>query len=806
MLKWLAHKFEQRRRSLQERLENSLQSTPTRQEPVEPADWLKSGNALLDKGDLSEAGRCYQNAIDLSPDNVGALVNLGFVKSELKLHKEASLPLERAVSLDPNNSDAWYVLGGIREQDKDLSSAALAFRKVIKLRPDFELAYRDLCRVVLQNGELESAKSTILKGLELNPACADFHFYLGNVHFIEADYDAATACFGKTLSIQPDYAQAYLNQGKIFEKQEQLDAALIQYQKALALQEDNAEIHSSLGNLYLLRGQVPDAMTSYRRAVSLEPQQSEVQLNMGSALIAGGSFGAAVEHCKKAIELKPDDAMAHNIMGIALYELGQTQQALAAFSQALTFNPCLMSALCNMGSSRLSEARLDDAIDYYRQALSVEPDNKAANSNLLFALNYHSELPATEIYAAYQHFDEAVGLPLQTFWTPFANVRSTDRRLRIGYVSPDFRQHSVMRFLEPVLARHDAKSFEVYAYAEVTREDAATKRAKSMVACWRSTVGLSDEAVARMIRDDQIDVLIDVAGHTDGNRLRVFARKPAPVSVSWMGYGYTTGLSAIDYYLTDGVTAPPGSENLFAEDPWRMQRPPYVYRPDPSMGVEGSLPASTAGYITFGTLSRPVRINHRVVRVWAEILNRVHKSRLIVDSKSYADAPTRDALIMQFEALGVERQRLQIGHHSPPWDLLRTIDISLDCFPHNSGTTLFESLYMGVPYVTLAGRPSVGRLGASILHGLGHPEWIAYSEGDYVEVAVKLAQNRDNLARLRASLRREMQESCLMDEAGFARDIENAYRDMFKAWLQRVSSASDGGDSVNLSSRPTEQL
>jgi predicted O-linked N-acetylglucosamine transferase (SPINDLY family) len=268
----------------------------------------------------------------------------------------------------------------------------------------------------------------------------------------------------------------------------------------------------------------------------------------------------------------------------------------------------------------------------------------------------------------------------------------------------------------------------------------------------------------------------------------VFARKPAPVSVSWLGYGYTTGLSAIDYFLTDGICAPAGSEGLFAETPWRLAVPSAVYRPTAGMGEVSALPALERGYVTFGTLTRAVRINHRVVRVWAEILKRVAKSRLVIDSRNFQDEALRESLAGQFAAHGIERERLEMGYHSPPWDILRGMDIGLDCFPHNSGTTLFETLYMGVPYVTLAGRPSVGRLGGTILKGAGHPEWIAVSEEDYVEKAVSLATDLPTLSALRSSLRGEMAAGPLMDEAGFARHVESAYREMFKRWTIQVAA------------------
>ncbi|EXJ10786.1 TPR domain protein, putative component of TonB system [Imhoffiella purpurea] len=299
---------------------------------------------------------------------------------------------------------------------------------------------------------------------------------------------------------------------------------------------------------------------------------------------------------------------------------------------------------------------------------------------------------------------------------------------------------------------------------------------------WVGTRGLSDAELAERIRADGIDILVDLAGHTAGNRLGVFARRPAPVSVSWMGYGYTTGLSAIDYFLTDGVMTPAGSEGLFAERPWRLDVPSLVYRPEPGMGPVGSLPARVWGGITFGTLTRSVRINHRTIRVWSEILDRVGGSRLVIDSKDFAPDSMRAALQARFAEHGIGPERLAIGYHSPPWDLLRCIDIGLDCFPHNSGTTLIETLYMGVPFITLAERPSVGRIGSLMLEGAGHGEWIAGSEAEYVAKAVALAGDLASLSEIRAGLRGELESGPWRDEAGFARRVERAYREMWRCW------------------------
>jgi predicted O-linked N-acetylglucosamine transferase (SPINDLY family) len=354
--------------------------------------------------------------------------------------------------------------------------------------------------------------------------------------------------------------------------------------------------------------------------------------------------------------------------------------------------------------------------------------------------------------------------------------------LKVGYVSPDFRHHAVRHSLEPLLANHDKEVVEVYAYAELAKEDAVTSRYKGYVDHWVPTTGLSDDTLAERIHADAIDILVDLAGQTAKNRLGVFARKPAPVSLTWLGFGYTTGLTAIDYFLADSATAPVGSEGLFAETPWRLPSPGFVYRPAEGMGPVSPLPATERGHVTFGTLTRAIRINHRTIRVWSEILKRVPGSRLVIDSSNFQDTTTQEVLAEKFAAHGISREQLEIGFHSPPWDMLRGMDIGLDCFPHNSGATLFETMYMGVPFVTLVGRPSVGRLGCSLLQGLGHPEWIAWTEEEYIEIAVALATDLPKLSALRAGLRQEMETGPLMDEPAFARKVEAAYREMFAAW------------------------
>ena len=676
----------------------------------------------------------------------------------------------------------WRKLGSKALDDNNLAEAERCYLKALALAPADASAHVNLGYVKLEQKQLGEARCCVQKAIELDPENYDAWYILASIHELEQDLATAVSLYRKTFEIKQDFKLAYLSCSRLLRLDGENIAALDVVNAAISSLPEDGEFHLEAGILQLGLGQVNEAFASYERATLLAPEAPEPYVNMAAALISISAYAGAVEQCQIAIRLNPKSSLAHDNLGVALLYLDRSDEAMSAFEAALTIDANMTSAICNMGSVYIAQAKLDEAIAQYRRSLSLDPSHFGTNNNLLFALNYHPDLDAQTIYQAYEQFNEKVGVPLQKTWAPHGNSAAGNRLLRIGYVSPDFRRHSVMRFLEPVLTLHDKQSFEVYAYAEVTTMDDVTARAQIIVSHWRSTVGMTDAAIAQMIRTDQIDVLIDVAGHTSGNRLRAFAHKPAPVTVSWMGFGYTTGLPAIDYYLTDAISAPAGSEHLFAEKPWRMNRAPYVYRSDPAMGAVGTLTAKDRGYITFCTLTRPVRVNHRVVRVWAEILRRLPNARLVVDSKSYSDTATSEILIAQFVTLGIDRSRLEVGYHSPPWDLMRSVDISLDCFPHNSGTTLFESLYMGVPYITLAGRPSVGRLGATILQCVGHSEWVATSEDEYVELAVDLASDLTRLAHVRANLRTEMERSPLMDETGFTRALENTYREMFEIW------------------------
>ncbi len=470
--------------------------------------------------------------------------------------------------------------------------------------------------------------------------------------------------------------------------------------------------------------------------------------------------------------------------------LGAGAEAEDAARKALALNPEDANSYNNLGSALMLQDRLEEAADAFRAAVAKRPDFTMAHSNLLFCLNYSPGRSAESIFAEYRLWDAAHARALAPVNPTFDLDRNPDRRLRVGYVSADFRHHAASFFVGPWLTAHDRAQVELFCYVEVRNPDAVTDRFKALADHWRPTVGLSDEAVAAQIRADRIDILVDLAGHTSGNRLTVFARRPAPVQVAHMiGSGCTTGLTEMDAFLTDAELAPPGSEALFSETLVRLPRVPLVYAPPQGMPEVAPLPALASGHITFGCFSRTARINDAVLDAWAAILANLPTARLMLNAKPFQEEAARAAFTAKFAARGVAADRLDLVYTTPQpstWAAYADIDIALDPFPHNAGTTTIEALWLGVPVVSLAARPPVGRFGKSLLGAVGLGDWAVDDMAAYVARAVDAAGDLEALAELRASLRARFEASPLRDARGLAAATEAAYRDLWRAWLART--------------------
>ncbi len=648
-----------------------------------------------------------------------------------------------------------------------------------------------------QRENFAECEDIIRTQLKKHPTSGFLWKLLGAVLSRQGNLPESINAMYRATELLPDDAQTFNNLGVALKRYGTLAESEKALRYALQLDCNFAEANNNLGVTLLALGRLKESQDCLQNAIRLQPDYAEAYCNLGICLKDQGCYKDAEFFLKHGLKLNPSSAEGYNNLGNLYQGTGRLTEAETALNKALQLKPDLAKAHNNLGNVYQGQGYLKKAEQSYLKALQYKNDYRDSFDGLLFVSNYHADKSAEEIYELYQEYDRRFGVIHRHEWQPHNNDQNPDRRLKIGYVSPSFYQHPVFNFIEPLLRNHNKNRFEIYAYSDVIREDKATLACKKQVDHWRPTVGISDTELTGQIRNDKIDILIDLAGHTGKNRLTVFAEKPAPVSLHWLDFGYTTGLSAIDYYLTDIHTAPIGSEHLFSEQLWRLPVPPFTYRPTQGMGEVGPLPALKRGYITFGTLTRAIRLNHRTIAVWSEILRRVTKSRLIIDSNNFADPTMQKKTENAFQVHGIDPDRLIIGYHSPPWDILRRVDIGLDCFPHNSGTTLFENLYMGIPYITYANRPGVGRIGSSILAGIGRNDWIAHSEDDYVEKTAALASDTVKLAEIRAGLRTEIVDSLLMDEIKFTESVECGYRAMFKKWCDTVKNMHQKPSAVN---------
>lgn len=546
------------------------------------------------------------------------------------------------------------------------------------------------------------------------------------------------------------------------------------------------------GLVHFKRGDLGSALECLRKAVAVDPNLAPAHNDLGVALQVQGHWDEAAASYRRAIALVPKDAEAHYNLGNVLQAKGELVAAADSYGHALALKPDHAGALNNLGTALLDQGRLDEAIGRYRQALAAKPDYTAAHSNLLRALNFDETLAPETLFAAHKAWDEAHAPKPATLDVRFSNEPDPERRLRIGYVSADFREHSVSHFFEALLRAHDPAAVEVFCYAHVGRPDRVTERLQARAGHWLSILGLDDAAAAARIRRDRIDILVDLGGHTADNRLGVFARKPAPIQASWCGYPNTTGLAAMDYRITDARADPEGeAEPWHTETLVRLPRSFLCYFPPEHVGPVGPLPARQTGTVTFGSFNSLVKVTPEVMRLWARILQVVPGSRLLLKALQLRDAGVRAQILERFVAAGIASERIE----PIPWmdesqnhlALYGRVDVALDPFPYNGTTTTCEALWMGAPVITLRGERHAGRVGVSLLTTVGLSELIAETPKAYVDLAADLARDFARLENLRASLRERMRASALCDAVGFARDMEAAYRAMWRRWCAEIS-------------------
>jgi predicted O-linked N-acetylglucosamine transferase (SPINDLY family) len=726
---------------------------------------------------------------------------------------EAEQIYRQILAQEPGHFDALHYLGLIAHQAGRNEIAAELIRRAIILGGNYPEVHNNLGSALKGLGQLEDAIAASRRAIFLRPGFAEAHYNLGVVLNDTGRRDEAIAAFRQAIALKPDYAEAHSNLGCMLNQTGRLDEAIAAFRQAAALKPDYAEAHNNLGKALRDKGQLDDSLAACRQAILLRPGFPEAHNNLGNALKDTGMLDEAVAAYRQAISLRPGFTEAHSNLGVILRDKGQLDDAIAACRQAIGLQPGYAEGHSNLGNLLKDAGQLDEAVAAYRQALVIDPANASLDSSLVYALYFHPAYDANAIAGEHRRWNRRHAEHLRPS-TPstgsgqgHANDRSPDRRLRIGYVSPDFREHVVGRNLLPLIGKHDRRQFEITCYAQVAPPDAVTREFQQHADQWRNIVGLSDEQVASLIRDDRIDILVDLTLHMADNRLLVFARKPAPVQVTFAGYPGSTGLNAIDYRLSDPYLDPPGmDESICSEHTIRLPDSFWCYdpmeqrdlpvNPLPALpalsAVEGSAsngPASERGIITFGCLNNFCKINDGVLALWAQVLRKVERSRLLLLS---AEGSHRQRTLERLSRDGIGPGRIEFASHQPRRQYLQLyhrIDVGLDSFPYNGHTTSLDSFWMGVPVITLVGQTAVARAGWSQLSNLGLTELAANTPEQFVRIAVELAGDLPRLKELRATLRERMERSPLMDAPKFARSIEAAYRQMWRTWCEPALAA-----------------
>jgi protein O-GlcNAc transferase len=698
------------------------------------------------------------------PPGVAELLGTGRKHHQSGRLAEAEACYRQVLAVQPDRAEALHLLGVIAQQVRRPDRAVALIAEAIKRDRQNPFYYSDLGAALRQQGRLAEAVAAYREAIRIKPDLAKTHSNLGNALKDQGKFDEAVAAFRQAIHIEPGFAQAFANLG-------------------IALQ---------------LQGKSDESVAACRQAIRIRPDYADAYFNLANALRDQGKLDEAIAAFREVIRIEPGMAPAFSNLGNALRDQGQLEEAVGAYREAIRIKPDLAQTLSNLAHALQDQGKLDEAVATFRQAIDAKPDDPLAHSNLLFCLNRDDRVSADRLFAEHREWDRKFGRSAPRV-AAHANDRDAGRRLRIGYVSPDFRLHSVAYFLEPLLKAHDRQVVEVFCYAEVLRPDMVTAHLQGLADHWRPTVALSDDELAARIQADGIDILVDLAGHTSNNRLLVFARKPAPVQVTWLGYPNTTGLEAIDYRLVDAVTDPAGEGGAWGGE----ARASEICASETLVRLEGGFlcfgafrgapepaapPRLKTGIVTFGSFNNATKVSPATFDAWAMLLRRLPEARLLLKGKQFADAAARALLLARLGERGVAPERIELVAWVPNTvahlALYDQVDIALDPFPYNGTTTTCEALWMGVPVVTLRGDRHAGRVGASLLGQIGLTDLVANSVEEYVEIALALADNPERLDDLRRSLRPRLAASSLCDGPAFARKIEAAFRQMWRLWCE----------------------
>lgn len=782
---------------------------------------------LLSRGKLNEALSIYQTICTRENGNSDAWMMRGAIGAELGLLGDAVTHLKKAIELDDSNVSAHYSLAGVLRAQGDIDAAVAYLQRALGNDPEFADAWVMLAGIHGLRGEYTQALECCRRATALQSDSVDAHMNLGNSALQLGMPEDAAASYRVVVTLQPNIAMAWLQLGRAELQLNNLEQACSNLRQAVTLDPANIDALMALGYALRRQGVGDEAIACYRHALTLAPNLTDALCELGAALSDCGHAGEAMACFERAITLAPTSPVAHAGLGTVLQTQGKHAAAIEAFRralqqspesaglytnistsyqrlgnldeaedclrQALRIDPLLAEAHNNLGSVLNMAGCTEEAIVCTQQALTLKPDLSGAHDNYLMSLNYVTSKTPEEIFRAHESWGRVLEQQTVAF-TGHTNTPDRDRTLRIAYVSPDLRAHAVSGFLESILAHHNAARFHVTCYAEVINPDDVTTRLRGLAHAWRFTCGLSDAQLAAQIRDDEIDILVDLAGHTAHNRLGVFAAKPAPLQISYLGYANTSGLTRIDHRITDVLVDPQGHQRYYTEKLLYLDGCFTCYAPSQDVPAVARLPALRNGYITFGSMANLCKVSDRTLDLWCTVLRAIPSARFLF-YRHLLKGRARDRLHSAFESRGIACERVILIGEIPPeyqtlpfgkrfYGFFERIDVMLDTTPWNSHTTACECLWMGLPIITLLGDRHAGRICASVLTATGLTDLIASDEKEFLSIAEGLSHDIESLAQLRAGLRDRMRRSALCDGTTFTLGIEQAYRSAWEHWCE----------------------
>lgn len=708
---------------------------------------IQTLTALFTQGQFARCEEQARAMIAQFADHAFGWSVLGACLAQTGRFSEAVAPMQKAALLQPANAGLAYNLGNILCQLSRFGEAEACFRNALALQPDSTEMLNSLGTVLNRLGRISEAEACFRRVLALKPDDVAAHNNLGNALDSLGRLNEAEACYRSALALKPDFALAYNNLGSTLITLGCLSEAEACFRRALALQPDYVQAHGNLGAVLRRLGRPSEAEACFRRVLALKPDDIVANMNLGRVLNNLGRLNEAETCYRFALTLKPDLPQAHNGLGIVLNNLSRFAEAEACF----------------------------------RRALALKPDFIQAHTSLLFSMNFRNGEASSSLDEA-RRYGQSVNALVTRLYTDWL-CEINPQRLRVGLVSGDIRDHVVSYFLESLLSEINPARIEIIAYPAQPDDDQISKRLRTHFAAWRPIAGLTDTVAAARIHADGVHVLLDLSGHTAHNRLPIFAYRPAPVQASWLGYFATTGVAAMDYLIADPWTLPESEEVNFTEKIWRLPETRLCFTPPDAVVQVSPLPALTNGYITFGCFNDLAKINDGVVALWSRVLAAVPGSRLFFRAKQLQEASVRQRFVERFAAHGIGADRLIPEPPAPRAEYLaayQRVDIALDPFPYPGGTTSAESLWMGVPVLTLAGERFLSRQGVGLLMNTGLPEWVASDPDDYLARAVMHAGDLQGLAALRAALRDRFLASPVCDAKRFARHFEQALEGMWR--------------------------